>query len=263
VPVPDRAAAPPRAPVPREHAPRVAAVVPARDEAAHIEAVLRTMPPDVHAVVVVDDGSTDATAALARGVDDRRVEVLRHPRPRGVGAALRTGYRHAFAQGADIAVVMAGDGQMDPADLPSLLAPLHAGRALYAKGNRLAHPEARRAMPFVRWLGTHALSHLTRWTTGLDVADSQCGYTALHRRAADRIDLDALFPSYGYPNDLLSRLAEASVPVEDVVVRPVYGEERSGLRPRHLLVAFPRVLLGAALRRVRGTLGARSVPRSA
>jgi len=225
----------------------IAVVVPAYQEAERIERVLLAIPSYVDHVVVVDDGSTDATSSVARAVDDPRVELHRHATNRGVGAALRTGYRLAFAAGADIAVVMAGDAQMDPADLPRLLdaTPLDG----YAKGDRLSWPDARAAMPWTRWLGNHVLAGLTRIATGVDVRDSQCGYTALTRQAAERIDVSRMWPGYGYPNVLLAELAGAGVPIREVPVRPIYADEQSGIRAQHALVVIPGLLARIALQR--------------
>ena len=129
------------------------------------------------------------------------------------------------------------------------MSPAARGDADYVKGDRLSHPESFARMPKVRWVGNHALSALTRIATGLTVRDSQCGYTALHRRGAARLDLDRLWPTYGYPNDLLSRAAVAGLAVADVPVQPLYGEEQSGIRARHVATCFPIVLgLGLARR---------------
>src|SRR5436190_11201601 len=104
----------------------VAVVIPARNEADKIAATIRSVPGFVDHVVVVDDGSGDATAAVARrverpagGLAQMQVEVIEHAGNRGVGAALATGYERAVDAGADLVAVMAGDGQMDPADLPA------------------------------------------------------------------------------------------------------------------------------------------------
>src|SRR5262245_11002895 len=101
---------------------RVAVVIPAFNEELAITDAIATVPAFVDAVIVVDDASTDATAeraaaaAAARGGE--RVVLVTHARNRGVGAAIVTGYRRAMALGCDVAAVMAGDGQMDPRDLP-------------------------------------------------------------------------------------------------------------------------------------------------
>jgi dolichol-phosphate mannosyltransferase len=230
---------------------RVAVVVPAYDEARLIARTLARVPGFVDLVVVVDDGSRDDTAARARNTGDPRVVVVTHTVNRGVGAAIASGYDAAFRAGADVAVVMAGDAQMDPADLPALLAPVLRGEADYAKGDRLSHPQVRTAMPRARFVGNHVLSALTRLATGLTVRDAQCGYTALSRAAAERLEIAALWPRYGYPNDLLGHAAAARLRVRDVTVRPIYADETSGIRLRHALFVVPFVLARVVVRRVR------------
>jgi glycosyltransferase involved in cell wall biosynthesis len=156
---------------------------------------------------------------------------VRHAANRGVGAAISSGYRAALARRCDVAAVMAGDGQMDPADLPALLDPIARGAADYVKGNRFLHPDVWSAMPPARIVGNLVLSAATKVTSGYrHVFDSQCGYTAIHARAIAAIDLDGLWARYGYPNDLLSRLHVAKMRVVDVRVRPIYGPHwRSGI----------------------------------
>jgi len=229
---------------------RIVVVVPAFNERNKIAATVATVPELVDDVLVVDDASHDdtaeqATAAAASRPSPASVEVIRHPANRGVGGAITTGYRRALALGADIAVVMAGDGQMDPGDLPALLAPIARGDADYVKGNRFLHPEIWTAMPATRIVGNAVLSAATRVTSGYrHVFDSQCGYTAIHRRALTTIDLDELFPRYGYPNDLLSRLHVANMRVVDVPVRPIYGAAwRSGINLGTAFHPIPWVLL--------------------
>lgn len=230
----------------------VAVVIPAFNEAAAIAGAVASVPDWVDHVVVVDDASADGTAALAEAADRRSLEVVRHPRNRGVGAAIVTGYRRALAQGFDVAVVMAGDGQMDPVDLPALLDPIAAGTADYAKGNRFRHREVWRQMPAARLVGNLLLSAATKVTSGYwHVFDSQCGYTAITRRALEHIDLDRVFPRYGYPNDLLSRLHAARMRVADVAVRPVYGPGwKSGIRLRTVVHPVATVLLRSWVTRI-------------
>jgi glycosyltransferase involved in cell wall biosynthesis len=216
---------------------RVGVIVPAFNEEENLAAMLRGIPDFIDDIVVVDDGSRDATAAVATAVlrpCQRDFEVLRHPKNRGVGAAIGSGYARALERGSDVVVVMAGDGQMDPADLPRLLSPIAAGQADYVKGNRFASAEVWRAMPRTRLFGNILLSLLTRPASGYwHLFDSQCGFTAASRQALLSIDLHRIYTGYGYPNDLLARLWVAGVRVVDVPVRPIYGPLwRSGITLR-------------------------------
>jgi glycosyltransferase involved in cell wall biosynthesis len=218
---------------------RIAVVVPARDEARHIAEVVRTMPRFVDHIAIIDDGSRDDTATIARAAAGAiALDVLRHDESRGVGAAIVSGYRHAVARGADVVAVMAGDAQMDPADLRSVVIPVIRGEADYVKGNRLRHPDALRAMPLMRLGGTFVLGQLTALATGTRLGDSQCGYTALAANAIRALDhsgaLAELYPRYGYPNDLLGLLAASGQRIAEVTVRPVYRDETSGLRAWHV-----------------------------
>jgi glycosyltransferase involved in cell wall biosynthesis len=232
---------------------RVVVVVPAYDEAPRIGRVLRGLPAWVDAVLVVDDASSDGTADAAAAAGDRRVTVVRHAQNRGVGAAITTGYRAALAAGGeprDAFVVMAGDGQMDPRDLPPLLGPIAEGRADYVKGDRFRWRGVLATMPPARLLGGLTLSWATARAIGVPISDSQCGYTAIARAACERLDLDRLWPGYGYPNDLLSQIALRGMRIAEVGVRPVYADEISRLRPRHVpLVAG--LVARAWLRRLR------------
>ncbi len=216
---------------------RIAVVVPAHNEERWIAETVSRMPAFVDHVVIVDDASRDRTGAEAARPRDGRVEVIRHPENRGVGAAIVTGYRRARALGADVAAVMAGDGQMHPDDLAAVVLPVARGEADYVKGNRLAHPGVLRTMPPARVAGTAALAWLTRHAAGIErLEDSQCGFTAVSAGALDTLgaDLDALWPRYGYPNDLIGALARRRQRIAEVVVRPVYRGEASGLRPWHV-----------------------------
>jgi glycosyltransferase involved in cell wall biosynthesis len=241
---------------------RVAVVVPAYNEARLIERAVSQVPEFVDQVLVVDDASTDGTLDALNGEARRPgLECIRHETNQGVGGAIVSGYRRALNSGADLIVVMAGDAQMDPEDLPALLEPLARDRADYSKGDRLSWPGAFRLMPLFRFVGNHALSRLTRFTSGYrDVRDSQCGYTALNRSILQRLDLDKLYTRYGFPNDILAHLHAAGARLAQVPVRPIYGEEISGISWFTALVRVPLVLLRSYLtRRRRGSQGSCAV----
>jgi len=218
----------------------IAAVVPAHNEETQIGRVIETMPEFVDKIIVVDDRSRDNTAGVVGRYEetDERVVLIRHDVNQGVGGAIATGYKWARDHEYDVAVVMAGDGQMDPADLPALLDPIVNGEADYSKGNRLLDGSVFREMPKIRYLGNAALSMLTKIASGYwQVADSQNGYTAINLAALKRIRWDEMYKRYGQPNDLLVKLNVHGFRVTDVYMKPVYNVgERSG-------ISIPRVTL--------------------
>jgi glycosyltransferase involved in cell wall biosynthesis len=221
----------------------VCVVVPAHNEEALLPRVLDTMPDFVDRILVIDDASCDATLHVAQqraASSGGRIAVVHHEVNTGVGGAIVAGYKQALAEGADIVVVMAGDAQMDPADLPALLDPVAEGRADYAKGNRLFTGDAWKKIPKVRYLGNAVLSLLTKIASGYwHVADSQTGYTAINRRMLALIDWDTTYARYGCPNDYLVRLNVVNARVADVPVTPVYDVgQRSGIR---LIKIIPRM----------------------
>jgi glycosyltransferase involved in cell wall biosynthesis len=245
---------------------RVGVVVPAFNEEHNLPATLLGIPDYVDDVVVVDDGSRDATFAAASRIAEERpgLCIVRHRQNRGVGAAIASGYRRTLELGSDVVVVMAGDGQMDPEDLPRLLSPIARGEADYVKGNRFACAEVWRTMPQTRLFGNIVLSLLTRPASGYwHLFDSQCGFTAASRRALLAIDLSRVYPGYGYPNDLLARLWVAGVRVVDVPVRPIYGPLwRSGISLRTAIYPVLFVVARSFFWRMSVTAAGAAVPTS-
>jgi len=227
----------------------IAAVVPAYNEAPLVGRTLAGIPPEVDHIVVIDDGSIDGTVDAVRACG-RDVELIQHVVNRGVGASVATGCSRVHALRFDVAVVIAADGQMHPRDLEVLVGALVDTEADFVKGNRLAWPGARRAMPAHRWLGNWALSWATRFALGMPLTDSQCGYVALSSTALCSIEWERLWKGYGYPNDLLSLALARRLRIEEALVRPVYGEERSGIRLRHALGTIPFVIARAWVRRI-------------
>jgi glycosyltransferase involved in cell wall biosynthesis len=211
---------------------RVAVVVPAHDVKSLITTTLGGIPGFVDRIIVVDDGSADATSERVRAFGDTRVELLVHERNRGVGAAIVTGYKRALEEDLDVVCVMAGDNQMDPQDLEALVRPVARGEVDYAKANRLFTGQAWELIPRTRYLGNAVLSMLTKIASGYwHIADSQSGYTAIGKETLALLDLDRVYTYYGFPNDLLVHLNIVNARVRDFPSRPVYGVgERSGIR---------------------------------
>ena len=232
---------------------RVAVVVPAHDEEQLILTTLEGIPAFVDRVIVVDDGSRDATAERVRSLADPRVELVSHERRAGVGAAIVTGYRRALEEGLDVVCVMAGDNQMEAADLATLVTPVARGELDYAKANRLFTGQAWTLIPRSRYLGNAVLSMLTKIASGYwHVADSQSGYTAIGKDMLAQLDLDRVYTGYGFPNDLLVHLNVWNARVRDFPSRPVYGVgERSGIRYRHVVPRISWLLLKGFFWRLR------------
>jgi glycosyltransferase involved in cell wall biosynthesis len=219
---------------------RVGVVVPAFDEEALIGVTLGGIPSLVDRIIVVDDGSSDRTKERALEVGDPRVEVISHERRSGVGAATLTGYSRALEEGLDVVVVLNGDNQMDPDDLPALVEPVARGELDYSKANRLSTGQAWQLIPKTRFFGNAILSMLTKIASGYwHVADSQSGYTAVSRGMLEQLDLDHIYTNYGFPNDMLVHLNVWNARVRDFPSRPIYGVgERSAMRYRHVV---PRI----------------------
>jgi glycosyltransferase involved in cell wall biosynthesis len=231
----------------------VAVVIPAHDEEKLIGATIAGVPGFVDRIVVVDDRSKDGTAAAVEALDDPRVELIRHERNEGVGAAIVTGYKRARDEGMDVTAVMAGDNQMDPSDLETLVLPVARGEVDYAKANRLFTGQAWDLIPRTRYLGNAVLSLLTKIASGYwHVADSQTGYTAISLEYLRLLDLDRIYKGYGMPNDMLVHLNIWNARVRDFPSRPIYNVgERSGIRLRKVVPRISWLLLKGFFFRMR------------
>ncbi|MFC7068793.1 glycosyltransferase family 2 protein [Halobaculum lipolyticum] len=232
----------------RDHT--VGVVIPAYNEEPFVRETIVTVPAFVDRIYVIDDASTDDTwteiqraveadrradseASRARRSDefDERVVAIQHEQNRGVGGAIKTGYRRARDDGVAATAVMGGDGQMDPDVLGTLFDPIVDGEADYVKGNRLAGRRDHGDMPGFRFVGNAVLGALTKvasgyWSTG----DPQTGYTAISARALREADIDDMYEFYGYCNDLLVKLNVARLRVVDLPIPIVYGDEESHIR---------------------------------
>ena len=220
---------------------KIHVVIPSFKVEKHILEVLSRIGPEVSQIWVVDDKCPNGSGDFVKSkTKDKRVKVLFHEVNQGVGAATVTGYRAALEAGADIVVKVDGDGQMAPEDLPALVTPILAGRADYAKGNRFDSLQELMVMPKLRIFGNAALSLLSKNSSGYwSVNDPTNGYTAIHRSALQRIDLEKLSKRYFFESDMLFRLNLASAVVEDVSLPARYGDEKSNLKISKVLVEFP------------------------
>ena len=212
--------------------PVVAVIIPCYRVSRHVLEVIARIGPEVSMVFAVDDACPDGSGRLIQAeCRDARVRVLFHNENKGVGGAVITGYRAALAAGAEIMVKVDGDGQMDPALIPSFVAPIANGIADYTKGNRFSTVYAVRRMPAVRILGNSVLSFLTKLSSGYwTIFDPTNGYTAAHVAALWQIELRNLSNRYFFESDMLINLGSVRAVVMDIPMEAVYGDEKSGLK---------------------------------
>jgi len=232
----------------------IGVVIPARNEAEHLPGVLSGIPSFVDKIVVVDDGSTDGTGELAGDAELVRLEG------EGVGSAIDHGHRRLLEvmDSEFISVVMAGDGQMDPDDMESLLAPIINRQAHHSKGERL---DRAGKMPLYRRIGTFILSILTTLACGQTIRDPQCGYTATSSKVLESWNWERSWKGYGYPNWWLMRLSEKGWQISHVPVKAIYEGQKSGIRVSSFLPKVALMLLiGLHSRIIRNTLNNPSLP---
>jgi glycosyltransferase involved in cell wall biosynthesis len=218
----------------------IAVVIPSYKVTRHVLGVIASIGPEVGRIYVVDDKCPDGSGKLVReACQDPRVVVLEHDANQGVGGAVISGYRAAIADGAKVIVKLDGDGQMDASLIPSFVAPILAGEADYAKGNRFFNLEQIRAMPPVRLFGNAMLSLMTKLSSGYwDLFDPTNGYTAIHADAARYLPFDKISRRYFFETDMLFRLNTLGAVVVDVPMDAVYGDEVSNLKVSRVVTEF-------------------------
>lgn len=186
------------------------------------------------AVVVVDDGSTDRTAEVARACG---VAVLSHETNQGKGQSLRDGFQWGLAQGHQLFVTMDGDGQHLPSDLPRLLKELSSDRVGVVVGNRM---DSVRNMPRRRQWTNRIMSRWISRLCGQPVPDSQCGLRVIRRQVLERITLTT--ERYEIESELLIKASRAGFRIASAPITTVYRHEKSRIRPIADTLRFFRFL---------------------
>jgi glycosyltransferase involved in cell wall biosynthesis len=230
----------------------VLVVIPAHQErpriGAVVEAARRHLP-----VLVVDDGSTDDTAAEAEAAG---ATVVRQVPNQGKGAALREGFRHALASGAGRVITLDADGQHDPAEIPAFLAAFEATGAELIVGKRNFGE-----MPPVRRLSNTFGGLLVSAAVGRPIPDNQSGYRLIGRRLMNDV-LDSTEDGFAFEVEMIAKCIALDLPIVWVPIRTIYAGEPSHIRPLAHLASFiaasrnaRRIVRGGARSRRRGTGG--------
>ncbi|WP_175414859.1 glycosyltransferase family 2 protein [Nibricoccus aquaticus] len=232
--------------------PLVAIVIPAYKVRDTVLAVIESVPASVARIYVVDDACPQESGKWVEAqCRDARVVVLTMEKNGGVGAATLRGFNQAFADGAEIAVKLDGDGQMRVEYLPDLLAPILAGRVDFAKGNRFFDLKRLRQMPVARLVGNIGLSLLVKFTSGhWHIADPTNGFIAIHRAAYVQLSEELIAKRFFFETSLLVNLNIVRATVLDVPVPARYGDEVSNLSVMRSLLGFPPRLLRHFFRRL-------------
>jgi glycosyltransferase involved in cell wall biosynthesis len=211
----------------------IVALIPAHDEAPRIGAVVDGARAHL-AVLVVDDGSADDTADRARAAGATVIEQ----RPnQGKGAALRTGFRRALAEGADAILTLDADGQHDPAEIPAFLAAWSADpRPDLVVGRRDF-----RSMPPARRLSNELGGRAFSWAVGRSIPDNQSGYRLVSRRLAEAT-LESDEPGFAFEVEQITTCIRMGGTIAWVPIRTIYAGAPSHIRPLAHLREFIRIV---------------------
>lgn len=209
-------------------------LIPAYCESRWIGPVIRDVRQYIPLVVVVDDGSSDDTAAVSR---EAGAVVLVHEVNQGKGAALRTGFQYAREQGMSFVLTMDGDGQHAATDIPVFLQEFAKGTFSVIIGNRMNRPNI---MPRWRWLTNHLMSRFLSWKMGQYVPDTQNGFRLYRTDAIP--DMPENGTRFASESEILLKLARRGEKIKTVSIRVIYGNEQSKIRPLRDIFYFFRML---------------------
>jgi glycosyltransferase involved in cell wall biosynthesis len=215
---------------------RVIVIIPALNEALHIAALVRAVRRHCPEVLVVDDGSSDDTSAMAASAG---AAVIPHPVNRGKGVALATGFTYAVRNGFDAVITLDGDAQHDPEELPLFIDVAERTGADMVLGNRM-HSTAR--MPFIRWATNVLTSLCVNVVGGVCVHDSQVGYRLVRTRLLRRMRLRS--GRYEQESEIIIRAARMGFRIKEAPIRTIYLGGPSKIRPFRDTVRFLRLVFG-------------------
>lgn len=213
----------------------VAAVIPAYCEEAHVRAVAERVRAQLDRVLVVDDGSSDATAARAR---EGGAEVIVHPDNRGKGEAIKDGLRHWLADpGIKFILVLDADGQHLPEEIGRFFAAAAETPASLYIGTRMSDT---REMPFVRRVVNRYMSHRISRVCGQEVPDTQCGYRMIERTLAPH--LLGGTSRFDYETEMLFLASRQGFRIASVPISTVYSDEVSSIHPVRDTLRFLKLM---------------------
>jgi len=220
----------------------LAIFIPAYNEGDTVASAVEALPDTLAGVrtvtrIVIDDGSSDDTAALAERAG---ATVVRHGRNLGLASAFRSGIRAALELGADIAVSMDADLQFSPDDIPALIEPILAGRAEFVAGDRFPDGWRPQNMPATKYHGNRLMTGLVNRITGHRFSDVSSGYRAYSREALLHLNIQS---SFTYTQESFIELCTKGLRIEQVPVDVTYHPQRRSAISGNLLHYAARTFL--------------------
>jgi len=224
-----------------QHKPKIIAAIPCFNEERCIGSVVLKTKKFVSSVVVIDDGSTDATSEVAA---EAGALVCQHGQNRGYGAAVRSALAKGRELGADVLVILDGDSQHDPKDIPRLVKPLLDREADIVVGSRFLG--AGKKPPFYRRLGQRVLNAVTNIGSGQKISDSQSGFRAYSAKALN--DLDLAENGMSVTSEMQFAISRAGLRVAEVPIDVSYTGRAKRSPISHGVSVLSRVLVLFSLR---------------
>ncbi len=218
------------------HKPRIIVAMPAYNEEKYIGTLILQVKVYADEVIVVDDGSTDHTAEVARLAGST---VISHQENRGKGAAVQTILSETKNRDADILVLLDADSQHNPAEIPALIQPLAQGYDIVI-GSRELNNDNR--APAYRRLGQKVLLRMTRILSGTHVTDSESGFRAFSRQAIDGLTITE--NGFAVESEMISNAVDNGLKITEVPITVSYDGDGSTLNPvNHGLSVLLRILV--------------------
>jgi glycosyltransferase involved in cell wall biosynthesis len=206
---------------------KIITIIPAYNEEKSIKSVVkRTL--HYSDVLVVDDGSTDLTSSL---VKETGVQVLKHQKNKGKGAAIKTGLNYVINKDYDMLILMDGDGQHDPSCIPRLLSGMDKMDMRIC--SRFSG-ETPLNMSLQRRISNRITTYLIKYLTGYNLTDSQCGFRVITIKSAPLL-LDIPYNDYIYESEVIFQAAKNNLKFDEISIKCTYGEEKSYIRIWHVL----------------------------
>jgi glycosyltransferase involved in cell wall biosynthesis len=230
----------------------IAVIIPCYRVKDQILRVVKEIGPEVGKIYVVDDACPEESGRyIKENISDPRVSVIIHPKNTGVGGAMKTGYRQAMEDHAEIIVKLDGDGQMNPFLIRKLVDPIHNKEADYVKGNRFYDLGNLRKMPSIRRFGNVILSFINKMVSGYwNVMDPTNGFTAISAVVLKNLPLDKIDNRFFFEQDMLFRLNTIRAVVMDYPMNAEYDQENSNLKIWKVLFSFPFKYLNRFFKRI-------------